>query len=167
MKKKLFLIINEDRFFLSHRTRIAQKAFECGWDVTLVTKNTGYRKEIEEMGYHYLELPINPTGMNLLEEYKTYRYLYSLLKNNSDSIVHLVGLKNMLWGGLAARFAKSRGVLYAVSGLGTLFGEKKSAIVSGVIQRLLKIGMKKKNVAVIFQNHEDEKLFKDKRIKGN
>lgn len=142
-------------------------ARENGWDVTLVTKDTGFRKEIEEMGFKYLELPINPTGMNLIQEMKTYRFLYSLFRKNPDSVVHLVGLKNMLWGGLASKFARSKGVLYAVSGLGTLFGENRSTMVSGAIIRLLKVAMKRKNVAVIFQNHEDEKLFKDKGITKN
>lgn len=164
MKKKLLLVINEDTFFLSHRYRIAELASNSGWDVTLVTKDTGHRKEIEDQGYKYLELPINPTGMNIFQELKTYRFLYKLFKENKDSIVHLVGLKNMLWGGLASRFARSRGVLYAVCGLGTLFGENRSAIVSKSIQKLLKVAMNRKNVAVIFQNREDEKLFKENRI---
>lgn len=164
MDKKVIFVINEDRFFLSHRSLIAEKARASGWDVTIVTKDTGQRGEIEKMGFKYLELPINPTGMNLFQEMRTYRYLLRLFKANKDSIVHLVGLKNMLWGGLASRAARSKGVLYAVSGLGTLFGENRSALISWSIQRLLKVAMHRKNVAVIFQNHEDEKLFKDNGI---
>lgn len=164
--KKLLLIINEDRFFLTHRTRIAEMAKEHGWDVTLVTKDTGKRREIEEMGFKYMELPINPTGMNFREEMKTFNFLRTLFKENKGAIIHLVGLKNMLWGGLASRLVKTRGVVYAVSGLGTLFGENRSYMVSNVIQKLLKIGMHKKNVAVIFQNHDDERLFLENRIPG-
>lgn len=165
--KSVFLVINEDRFFLSHRTRIARLAKENGWDVTIVAKDTGKRKEIEDFGFKYIELPINPTGMNVKEELKTFRFLYHLFRKNPESIVHLVGLKNMLWGGMAARFAKSKGVLFAVSGLGTLFGEEQSYMLSKAIQKCLKIGMHKKNVAVIFQNHDDEKLFKDNGITGD
>lgn len=166
MPKRLFLVINEDRFFLSHRTRIAEKASDDGWEVILVTKDTGKRHEIEAMGFKYLELPINPTGMNPADEFKTFRFLYSLFKKDRNAIVHLVGLKNMLWGGLAARMAKSKGVVFAVSGLGTLFGENGSGSMANAIQRVLKIGMSKKNVAVIFQNHDDEELFKKNNLLG-
>lgn len=166
MTKKLLLIINEDRFFLSHRPQIAKLALSKNWDVTVVTKDTGKRRLIEEMGLKYLELPINPTGMNPADEFKTLRFLHSLLRNNKDAVVHLVGLKNMLWGGIAARLTRSKGVVFAVSGLGTLFGEKSSGFVSKMIQRLLKAGMKRKNVAVIFQNHDDEKLFKENGMIG-
>ncbi|MCH5242282.1 MAG: glycosyltransferase family 4 protein [Muribaculaceae bacterium] len=164
MSKKLLLIINEDRFFLSHRTHIALLAREKGWDVTLVTKNTGRRKEIEGMGFKYLELPINPTGMNPKDELRLLKFLMDLFKKNPDAIIHLVGLKNMMWGGLAAKMIKTKGVLFAVSGLGTLFGEEKNEIISKGIQQMLKVGMRRKNAAVIFQNHDDEKLFMDNGI---
>ena len=164
MEKKLLLVINEDRFFLSHRSQIALLAKEKGWNVTLVTKNTGRRQEIEEMGIKYIELPINPTGMNPKDEMKLFKFLQDLFKKYPDSVIHLVGLKNMLWGGLASRMVKTKGVLYAVSGLGTLFGENKNKLISSTIQSLLKIGMRGKNVAVIFQNHDDEKLFQDSGI---
>lgn len=164
MGKQLLIVINEDRFFLSHRTHLALNAREHGWDVTLVTKDTGRKKEIEEMGFKYIELPINPTGMNPKDELKLFSFLRNLFKENPKAIIHLVGLKNMMWGGVAARLAKSKGVLFAVSGLGTLFGENKKEIISRGIQKVLKFGMSRKNVAVIFQNHDDEKLFLDNHI---
>lgn len=165
--KRLFLIINEDRFFLSHRSPIAEEAVKDGWHVTLVTKDTGKRAEIERLGYDYIELPINPTGMNPADELKTFRFLYKLIRHNPDAIIHLVGLKNMMWGGLAARFAKAGGIVFAVSGLGTLFGENKSYLISKGVQFLMKRGMRNRNIAVIFQNHDDQKLFKENGIFKN
>ncbi len=162
--KKLLLVINEDRFFLSHRTRIAETARANGWDVTIVTKDTGKRHVIENMGFKYLELPVNPTGINPLEELKTLKFLYGLYRKNPDAIIHQVGLKNMLWGGIASRLTKTRGVVYAVSGLGTLFGENNPGLISRMVIRLLRFAMNKRYVTVIFQNHDDEKLFVDRHI---
>lgn len=166
MDKHLLLIINEDKFFLSHRTRIAEMAKEKGWDVTLVTKDTGKREEIERMGFRYVELPINPTGMNLKDEMRQYVFLKKLFKDNPDSIIHLVGLKNIIWGGLASRMAKTRGVLFAVSGLGTLFGEERKELLSKGIQSLIRIGMRHKNSAVIFQNNDDMQIFTENGVVG-
>lgn len=162
--RKLILVINEDCFFLSHRTRIAERAIMDGWDVSLVAKDTGYREKIEKMGVKFINLPVNPTGMNLREDFKTLRFLHNIIKNNSDAIIHFVGLKNMLWGGLASRVSKTKGIVYAVSGLGTLFGENRNKLVSNVVQRLLRIGLSKRNAAIIFQNRDDEKLFLDSDI---
>lgn len=157
--KQLVLVINEDSFFLSHRSRIATTAKSRGWSVILVAKNTGFRSYIEKMGIEYIDLPINPTGMNLKEEFKTFKFLYSLYRKYPDAIIHHVGLKNMLWGGLASRLTKTKGVVYAVSGLGMLFGENSRRMLSRTIQHVLGFAMGKKNVAVIFQNHDDESCF--------
>ena len=166
MKKSLLLVINEDRFFLSHRTRLAEKAMENGWEVTLVTKDTGRRQEIEAKGFKYIELPINPTGMKLKDEIKTFRFLFKLFKNNKESIIHLVGLKNMLWGGLASKLVNSKGVLYAVSGLGTLFGEERNRNLAFLIQKFLRFSMNRNNTAVIFQNRDDQQLFTHNVLTG-
>ena len=161
------MIINEDGFFLSHRLHIAKKAREEGWNVSIVTKDTGHRKEIEEMGFPFIELPINPTGMNPRDEIKLLKFLHKLFKKNPTSVIHLVGLKNIMWGGLAARMAHTMGVVFAVSGLGTLFGEEKKEFLSRAIQKVIKIGMHHKNGAVIFQNGDDKKLFEDNKVTGD
>ena len=48
--KKLLMIVNEDRFFLSHRKDIALSAQKEGWDVKIVCKDTGQRKDVEALG---------------------------------------------------------------------------------------------------------------------
>ena len=98
--KELLLVINEDRFFLSHRTRIAEVAARNGWSVTLVTKDTGQRGEIEKMGFNYIELPINPTGMKIGDELKTLIFLYKLYRKHPDAIIHHVGLGKIISGKL-------------------------------------------------------------------
>ena len=40
MKKKLYMVVNEDRFFLSHRKDIAIRASQQGYDVHIVCKDT-------------------------------------------------------------------------------------------------------------------------------
>ena len=77
MTKKLFIIVNEDRFFLSHRKEIALAAQKAGWDVTVVCKDTGRWNELKALGLNVLELPINPTGMNLRQELRTLWFLYT------------------------------------------------------------------------------------------
>lgn len=157
--KRLLMIVNEDRFFLSHRKEIALAAQHAGWDVTIVCKNTGRRHEVEALGLKVLELPINPTGMNLRQELKTWWFLYTLYKKNRDAIVHHVGLKNILWGGLAAKLTGVRGVVNAVSGLGAIFSGNKMGITAKGILAVMRFANRRKSVKVIFQNQEDRNLF--------
>ena len=156
---KLLMIVNEDRFFLSHRKEIALAAQNAGWDVTIVCKDTGRWQEVEALGLKVLELPINPTGMNLRQELGTWWFLYTLYKKNKDAVVHHVGLKNILWGGLAAKLTGVRGVVNAVSGLGAIFSGNKMGITAKGILAVMRFANRRKSVKVIFQNQEDRNLF--------
>ena len=162
-RKKLLMVVNEDWFFLSHRKDIALKAQEAGWDVTVVAHDSGKGETIRGLGLKFIDLPIDSTGMNPAHELKTLRFLCKLYHENQDAIVHHVGLKNILWGSLAARKENVRGVVNAVSGLGSLFANEQSLLNKGLIS-VLKFGHRHKNLKVIFQNHDDEKLFDDRKV---
>lgn len=163
---KLFLVVNVDTFFLSHRKDIALAAKREGYKVTIIAKDTGKKKEIEEMGLRFIDLPICPTGKNLLEEGKTLCFLIFLYKREKPDIVHHVGLKNILWGSLAAKFTGTKGVVNAVSGLGIMFSQEKKSALTGLILGVLRYAHKRRNVKVIFQNQEDMELFIKNRVVG-
>lgn len=162
--KKLFIVVNHDWFFLSHRQEIGVAAINAGWDVTIVTCNTGKFDDIKALGLKTINLPINATGMNPLEEWKTYNFLRRLYKKEKPDVVHHVGLKTILWGGLAAKLIKVKGVVNAVSGLGVMFSEGKLSLIARGILALLRYSHNRKGVKVIFQNHEDEALFINNHI---
>ena len=162
--KKLLMIVNEDRFFLSHRKEIAIAALQAGWDVTIVCKDTGRLREVEDLGLKVIELPINPTGMNLRQELRTFWFLYNLYTKNKDAVVHHVGLKDILWGGLAAKLAGVRGVVNAVSGLGAVFSGGKMGMTAKGILAVMRFANRRKRLKVIFQNQEDKNLFLQHRV---
>lgn len=82
------MVVNEDRFFLSHRSPLALAAKEAGYDVAVAAKDTGRRHEIESSGLRFIDLPINPTGMNPAEEIRTLRFLCRLYRKEKPDIVH-------------------------------------------------------------------------------
>ncbi len=156
---RLFMVVNEDRFFLSHRKPVAVAAKYAGYEIIIIAKDTGHRKDVEKLGFTMLDLPINPTGMNPLQEIKTLHYLYKLYRKERPDIVHHVGLKNILWGGLAAKLIGIKGVVNAVSGLGGLFNGGKLSITTRVILAVMRFSNRRKNVKVIFQNNDDMSIF--------
>ena len=156
---KLFMVMSEEFFLLTHRKEIAVEAVRRGFDVTLVAKNTGRRAEIEALGVKMIDLPVNPTGMNLRQELKTFAFLRRLYYRERPDIIHHVGLKSVLWGGLAAKLSRSRAsVINAISGLGITFShDRLSPVARGILFAIRFSGGR--NVRFIFQNHEDEALF--------
>lgn len=161
--RKLLMVVNVDWFFLSHRKEVALAAQRAGWDVTVVAHDTGKGEVIRNLGLKYINLPIDATGMNPVNEFRSFRFLCGLYRRNPDAIVHHVGLKNILWGTLAAKRMKVRGVVNAVSGLGSLFTNDASMI-SRCLMGVLKFGHRQRNLKVIFQNHDDEALFDRKQV---
>lgn len=164
--KKLFIIVNVDWFFLSHRLPVALAAQKAGWDVTIVTADTGKLKDIEAAGLKIINLPMSRSGMNLKEELGTLNFLRKLYKREKPDVVHHVGMKTILWGTLAARFAKVKGVVNAISGLGGFFAEDNTSIMAKVVPMVLRFSHDRKNLLCIFQNNEDKSLYvKNKIIK--
>ena len=161
---KLFIVVNVDWFFLSHRLPVALAARDAGWDVTIVTADTGKLKEIEKHGLKVVNLPMSRSGMNIIEELKTLRFLYYLYRKEKPDVVHHVGMKTILWGTLAAKFSKVNGVVNAISGLGGFFAEDNKGLLSMVMPMALRFSHNRPNLLCIFQNDDDWNLYVRHRI---
>ena len=165
MGKKLFIVVNQDIFFLSHRLPIGMAAKDAGYDVTIVSEDTGVSDKIREAGLKTINLPINKAGTNIKDEIKTFFFLYKLFRREKPDIVHLVGLKTMLWGSLACRLAGVKAMVSAVCGLGVLFDEEHAqSFMTRSILKVMRVTHKKKRLAVIFQNNDDKAIFLNAKI---
>ena len=159
MNKKLFIVVNVDWFFLSHRKDVALAAKEAGWDVTIVTADTGKLEVIETLGLKTINLPMSRSGMNIVQELKTLNWLRKLYKREKPDVVHHVGMKTILWGTLAAKYVRVKGVVNAISGLGGFFAEENKGLLSKVMPKVLKFSHNRKNLLCIFQNDDDWGLY--------
>lgn len=165
MQKRLFIVVNQDYFFLSHRLPIGVAAKDAGYDVTIISEDTGVSDKIREAGLKTIDLPINKAGTNIKDEKKTLFFLYKLFKREKPDIVHLVGLKTMLWGSLACRLAGVKAMVSAVCGLGVLFDEEHAqSLMTRSILKVLRLTHRKKRLAVIFQNNDDKAIFLNAKI---
>lgn len=157
--KKLFIVVIVDWFFISHRLVIAKAAKKAGWDVTVVTADTGRLKEIAAEGIKTVDLPMSRSGKNILKELKAFLFLYRLYRREKPDVVHHVGIKTILWGTLAAKFASVLGVINAISGLGGFFAKENHSVMAKVLPRVLRFAHHRDNLLVIFQNKEDKELY--------
>lgn len=156
---KLYIVVNVDWFFISHRLVIAKAAKEAGWDVTIVTADTGRLWEIEKAGLKVINLPMSRSGKNILQELRAFLFLYGLYRKEKPDVVHHVGIKTILWGTLAAKFASVLGVVNAISGLGGFFAKENDSVMAKLLPSVLRFAHKRENLLVIFQNKEDKELY--------
>ena len=160
IKKRLFIIVNVDWFFLSHRLPIAIAAQQAGFDVTVISKDTGHRDKIEKFGLKFVNLNFERTRVNFFNEFKNYRDLRKLYKKGKPDIVHHVTLKPIILGCIAAKVDPKIAIVNAVSGLGIMFSKKGSKIKRFLTLQILKKAFHIKNqIRVIFQNNDDRQIF--------
>lgn len=157
MQKTIIFVVNDPHFFLSHRLPIANGAKQTGYNVHVVTGPGEGIEKIAQAGLTHHKVDLSRSGKNPVAELKTLIDLYRLMRNLQPSIVHLVTIKPVLYGGLAARLAGVPAVVAAVSGLGTVFVSQGLAArtLRRLVQVFYKIAFAHPNIKAIFQNPDD------------
>lgn len=158
MKKKLLIVVNDPGFFLSHRLPIALEARREGYDVHIATgPGASSIQEIKrnELAHHLL--PLSRSGKNIFKEVILLFTFWLLFFRVKPEIVHLVTIKPVVYGGVAARLAGVPCLVSAISGLGYSFTSTdfKAKIVKLIVSILLKLSLRHKNIRIILQNPDD------------
>lgn len=161
MSRKLLFIVNEADFFLSHRLPLAQGAANAGFEVHVATRAGEGVERVQSLGFTHHCLPLSRSGKNLFTELYTVGAIFKLFRRIRPDVVHLVTIKPVLYGGIAARLARVPGVVAAVSGLGFVFiaSGLKAQLVRGVVTVLYRLALGARNVRVIFQNPDDRQIL--------
>lgn len=162
MKARLLIVVNEPSFFLSHRLPIAEGARKEGYEVHVATMSGESVSRIKDLGFFHHVLPLNRSGQNPLIELWTLISIWSLFLRLRPSLVHLVTIKPVLYGGIAARLAGVHGVVAAISGLGFAFShlERQRGVFGRLIAFMYRYALGKKNLKVIFQNPDDQSIVR-------
>ena len=160
MQLRLLFVVTEDWYFVSHRLPLAVAAREAGFEVAVATRPGEDRERIEAAGIRFLPLEIDRRGMNPFKETISVVRLARLMRRERPDLVHLVALKPVLLGNLAARLSGVKRRVSAVAGMGFLFtGEKRGGMLAPAVRRLL--GQALRGSRVIVQNPDDARLLRE------
>jgi glycosyltransferase involved in cell wall biosynthesis len=162
---KIFLVVNVDWFFLSHRLPIALEAIKKGYDVTICAIDTGRKAEIESYGLKFKPLPTSRSGTNAIIELRVLFFLFNWYRREKPDIVHHVAMKPVTYGSIAAKLLGVKRVVNALSGLGFLFiNADENRIIHSLLSRIFKFGFNNPNLRFILQNQDDLTMIKDLKI---
>ena len=154
--KKILFIVNVDWFFASHRLSIAIEAISQGYEVHIATTVTDKLDLLEQSGLivHNLDVHRSRAGILILSELWSF---FSIIKDVRPDIVHLVTIRPVLLGGIAARLAGVPALVSAVSGLGIVFSSNnlKYKLLRQALYPFYFLAFGHKNQKVIFQNNND------------
>lgn len=162
VKGRILMVVNNPAFFLSHRLNVANHAVEQGYEVIIATMAGEAVSKIREHGFQHYEIPMSRSGMNPVQELSTIHALYRLYKSLSPDLVHLVTIKAVLYGGIAARLAGVKSVVFAISGMGYMFTDEKqkTGLTARITATLYRLALGHKHYRVIVQNPHDEEILK-------
>ena len=160
--RRLLFVVNNPAFFMSHRLPVAQAAQRAGYDVHVATMDGPAVADIVALGMTHHVIPMTRSGKHPLQELGTLLALLRLFRRLRPRVVHLVTIKPVLYGGIAARLARVPGMVAAISGLGFVFlsNSLKMRLVRSVVARLYRLALGHPNSRVIFQNASDRDLLK-------
>lgn len=169
MANRLLFVVNDADFFVSHRLAVAAAARDAGYDVHVATAPGSGAGRIAAEGFTHHAVPMSRSGGNPLGELRSFGALWQLIRRLRPRLVHLVTIKPVLYGGIAARLSGVPGVVVAISGLGHLFspGGARAAVLRALVAPLYRFTLGHRNLTVIFQNTADrEALARLSRLPG-
>lgn len=161
MNSVLLIVVNDPAFFVSHRLPIAVAAKESGYDVHIATQPGASVPAIISHGFQHHELNLTRSGRNIFSEFNVLFSIWVLCWRIRPSILHLVTIKPVLYGGMAARLSPVKGVLAAISGLGFVFMAEgvKAGLLRRIIALMYRLALGKKNLKAVFQNPDDQRAL--------
>lgn len=154
--RRLLYVVNDAGFFLSHRVDLARAAKDSGWDVHVATPPGAVADRVAEAGFAWHAVRLNRFGLRPDRELRSAFSLWRLFRRLRPDIVHLVTLKAVVLGGIAARAARVPARVLALAGLGHVFtGAGASGAALRLAFRLLFPWLAAGRARVVVQNGDD------------
>lgn len=154
---KLLYVVNVDWFFLSHRLPIALGARSAGYEVHVATGITDCAHLFDFHGLILHPIHLERRDTSLQGSIRTFFDISTVCLRVRPNVIHLVTIKPVLLGGIAARLLGLSRIVASISGLGYIFIAKgsKASLRRIIIGSLYKLALFHDGMRVIFQNPDD------------
>ena len=153
--------MNQDSFFVSHRLPVALAASKRGFQVHIATKFTNHFGKLKQLGFELHPLNLDRKSTNVFANIGTLVQIIHLFRFLKPDVVHLVTIKPVILGGIAARLTGVPSLVAAISGLGYVFTSQgdKAKLRRWFVGILYRLALSHKNLMVIFQNDDDRLII--------
>lgn len=116
--------------------------------------------QFASLGIRYRQIPVQRNGTNPLQDLKTLRALYRLLREEKPDRIFAYQAKTVIYGGIAARLQRIPGFYPMIAGVGSVFlgSGFKRRLLRSVLVAEYKLGLGKAP-RIFFQNRDDLATF--------
>lgn len=157
----VLFVINDLRWFFSHRLPLATAAREQGARVSVAAPPGHLGGQVRALGFGYHPVAIHRGRGGVAAEAAAVGALHRLYRALRPDLVHHVTTKPVVYGSLAARAAGVPAVVNTVAGLGWVFTSDDGR--ARLLRRVLSLGYRAAlahpNSLSVFQNPDDLAAF--------
>jgi glycosyltransferase involved in cell wall biosynthesis len=155
-------VVTEDWFFCSHFLPMAKAALTDGFDVSVVCRERDHGDKIRALGCRLIPMEADRKTLNPLSIVSTLMKMRKTIAHEKPDIVHLIALRSIIVGGVAAALAGVPRRVIALTGLGLLGAEE------GAKARAARLGLRQfigtivdgRKARYLFENRSDPLIFK-------
>lgn len=160
-RRKILFVVTEDWYFVSHRLPLALGAMKAGMDVAVATNVAEHGELIKGMGIELHPWRIKRGSTHLWFEFQALCSLAKIYRRVNPDVVHQVAIKPVIYGSLAAKFARRPKLVNALGGMGSLFTarEGQRSLLRSLVLAGFRALLSTRGSALILQNPDDRDLL--------
>ncbi|MGQ0593366.1 MAG: glycosyltransferase family 4 protein [Gammaproteobacteria bacterium] len=160
------LFANTEWYLFNFRLALAKAARAQGAEVVLVSPPGPYGEKLRAEGFRWVPVPMARRSINPIREVFVLWALWRLYRREKPDIAHHFTIKCVVYGGLAAKGAGTRGVVGAIEGMGYVFSSKEflARMLRPLVCRLLRIAMSGRKRRLTVHNLDDRRDVVDARL---
>ncbi|KZR84991.1 glycosyltransferase family 4 protein [Synechococcus sp. MIT S9504] len=167
---KIFVLAGFSRSLVNFRGPLLTALRNLGHEVIAAApadNGTDYaRKVLARQGIRFEVVPFARGGINPFCDYLAFLELKKLLRNYLPDMLISYTIKPVIYGGFACNSIGNISFVPTITGLGYVFtegNEFKRRLIRALVQKLYRKSLKSAKI-VIFQNPDDERFFRDRRL---
>jgi glycosyltransferase involved in cell wall biosynthesis len=158
---RVLFLASDDWYFWTHRRPLAWAVRERGAEVLVMTISGDKSVALEREGFPIIPWRVARGNLNPWGEVSAFLQVVRAYRRVRPDLVHHVGLKPVVYGGLAARHWGPIPSINAISGLGHLFTSTslKMRLLRRLVLRLLRNALRVESARTIFENPDNLNLL--------
>jgi glycosyltransferase involved in cell wall biosynthesis len=171
MARRLLIVVQEALFFTTHRLPVGRAMQQRGWSVHVAApQDPAIVARLAAQGFIFHPIPLTRSRQNPAAELRLLLVLIGLYLKLRPDLLHLVSIKPVVWGGIAARLLRLPAVIHAITGLGYIFiqaedrADTKTGLLRRLVERLYRLALGYDRSIAIFQNPDDLAVFQENKL---
>ena len=168
--KHILIITSYGPSLINFRISFIKKLISRGYKISVVSNEHRFsqnlQKKLKDLKIDINIISLSRTSLNFFKDFKSIFEIYKIIKALKPNIIISYTIKPVIFTGLVLKFFKNIKYFPLITGLGTIFIEKKSIkykFLKYLVIKLYREALKKAS-KVIFQNKDDQYLFLELRI---